>query len=119
MKGKDLFFGSDGKLRSGWRFGIFVAAYFAATIFIVPITISLIYSMQLQGAKVFLISSIASLFPAVVIAWLCGKYLEQRPFRALGMSFTGGWLSHLVIGFVFGAITLCVAIGIAVTLVSR
>ena len=113
MKANDLFFGIDGKLRSGWRFGIFVAAYFAATIFIVPIVVSIIYALQLQSAKVFLISSTASLIPAVIIGWLCGKYLEQLPFRALGMSLTSGWLRHLLIGFVIGAITLCLAIAIA------
>jgi membrane protease YdiL (CAAX protease family) len=113
MKAHDIFFGGDDKLRSGWRFAIFVTAYFAATIFIVPIAVGVIYALQLQGGKAFLISSVASLIPAVVIGWLCGKYLERLPFGALGMSFTGGWLRHLLIGFVLGAITLCVPIGIA------
>lgn len=113
MKANDIFFGSDGRLRSGWRFAIFVAAFFAATILVVPITVSVIYTMQLQGAKVFLISSIASLIPAIVIGWLCGKYLEHLPFRVLGMSLTGRWLQHLVLGLVLGAVSLCVTIGIA------
>ena len=113
MKAQDIFFGSDGKLRSGWRFATFVAAYIAMSIVIVPIGVSLMYGMKLQGAAVFLISSITSLIPAVIVAWLCGKYLEQLPFRTLGMSLTDGWLQHLFIGSVFGAITLCLGIAIA------
>jgi membrane protease YdiL (CAAX protease family) len=113
MNGHDIFFGGNGKLRSGWRFGIFVAAYIFASIFIALIVGALVLGLALQGASLFLISSVASLIPALVLGWLCGKFFERLPFKALGTSFTAGWAKHFLIGSLLGAVTLLVAVGIA------
>ncbi len=113
MKTRDIFFGANAKLRSGWRFAVFVSAYIVAAIILSPLVIGLVQALQLQGARVYLLSSFISLIPALVIGWLCGKYLEGLPFRALGASFTRGWLTHLLLGFLIGAATLGFAIGIA------
>jgi membrane protease YdiL (CAAX protease family) len=49
----------------------------------------------------------------LVIGWLCGKWLEGLPFRALGAWFTGGWWQHILLGLLIGAITLGIAISVA------
>lgn len=113
MNARDIFFGSDGKLRSGWRFGIFAALYIFASVFVVMIVGALAYSFILQGPSLFLFSSIASLIPALVLGWLCGKYLEGLPFRALGASLTRGWLRHFVIGSLLGVASFGLAAAIA------
>lgn len=50
---------------------------------------------------------------AVTLGWLCGKYLEDLPFRALGVWFTKNWLKDLSVGLVLGAATLIFAVLIA------
>jgi hypothetical protein len=45
-----------------------------------------------------------------VIGWLCGKYLEGLPFRALGAWFTGGWAVHLIAGIIIGTATIALAV---------
>jgi membrane protease YdiL (CAAX protease family) len=113
METHDIFFGGDGKLRSGWRFGIFAAAYLFASIFVALLVGALVVGLAIQGASLFLVSSIASLLPALVLGWLCGKFLEGLPFKALGASFTSGWFKHLLIGSFLGASTLSFAVAIA------
>jgi membrane protease YdiL (CAAX protease family) len=62
-----------------------------------------------------LVNSLVILVPALFIGWLCGKYLERLPFKALGASFSGLWLINLLLGLVIGAVTLMIAIGLAMT----
>jgi membrane protease YdiL (CAAX protease family) len=113
MKAHDIFFGTDGKLRSGWRFAIFVAAYIFVSVLIALIVGALVFGFALQGSSLFLVSSIASLIPALVLGWLCGKFLERLPFKALGASFTAGWFKHFLIGSLLGSATLSFAVAIA------
>jgi membrane protease YdiL (CAAX protease family) len=115
METHDIFFGGDGKLRSGWRFGIFAAVYIFFSIVIAFIVGAFVFGFALRGASLFLISSFASLIPALVLGWLCGKLLEGLPFRALGASLTSGWFKHFLIGSVLGAATLSLAVAIAAT----
>jgi membrane protease YdiL (CAAX protease family) len=109
----DLFYGPDDKLRSGWRFAIFAAVLIFATIIVWVVVGLIVFSFELRGASLFLVSSIASLIPALAIGWLCGKFLEGLPFRALGASFTSGWARHLLIGSIIGAATLALAVGVS------
>ena len=113
MKANDIFFGSDGKLRSGWRFAIFAVAYIFVSIGLTVPTAAVVIGLRLQGPDVFLISSIVSLIPALVIGWLCGRFLEGVPYRALGASFNHGWAKHFLVGSVLGALSLSFASGIA------
>ena len=62
----------------------------------------------------FVTSGVLMLIPALLVGWLCGKYLEGLPFRALGAWFTKRWLVHLVLGIVVGAATLGLAVLITV-----
>ena len=44
---------------------------------------------------------------------MCGKLLEKLPYKALGAAFTDGWLKHLLLGIIIGAVTLSFAVLIA------
>lgn len=111
-----IFFGEDGLLRSGWRAAIFLFLFtFSAG------TLGFLGQAALAGVipegfglgLKFLINSVLSLIPALVLGWLCGKYLENLPISALGASFAGKWLRNLVVGSVLGFLTLVAAVTIA------
>ena len=84
----DIFLGTDDKLRSGWRFAIFVLSFLIAagslsTLMIISFR-DLLQPGEEPGASWLMISSLTMLVPALLIGWLCGKYLEGLPFEALG-----------------------------------
>ncbi|MEP7148402.1 MAG: CPBP family intramembrane glutamic endopeptidase, partial [Acidobacteriota bacterium] len=112
-----IFFDQTLRLRSGWRFAVFCVAFvFAAMIIGVAVAVllsSLSVPLEPGSATYFLANSSPMLVPAMLVGWLCGKYLEALPFRALGASFTKGWLRHLLAGILFGAGTVSVAVLIA------
>ena len=106
-----------GRVRSGWRAGVFIFSFVFAAI-ILGIMGQLILRAvgidALPGSPLFLATNgVLSLTPAIVLGWLCGKYFENLPFRALGASFTSGWLRHFLVGCLVGAATLGVAVAIA------
>ncbi len=115
MKTRDIFLGEDGKLRSGLRFAIFTSLFAGAVAVLGVIAGALIYALPSPPSTgtVFILNGLLGLVPAILIGWLCGKYLEGLPFRALGVWFTSGWLKHFVSGMLIGSATLVVAIGIA------
>ena len=119
MNFNDIFFDSAGRVRSGWRVAIFVVAFVTAaiattTVAFVALSLTSVLVPGAGSALSLLANGIATLVPALAIAWLCGKYLDHVPFRALGAWFTRGWLGHLVAGVFVGAVTLALAVGIAV-----
>ncbi|MEO8649062.1 MAG: type II CAAX endopeptidase family protein [Acidobacteriota bacterium] len=116
-----ILFDRWGLLRSGWRFAIFVAAFTLAAIIISMLgaaVYSIIYSAtgtagELPTPVARILQGLPLLAAALIIGWLCTKFLEKLPPRALGASFTPGWLSHLMLGIVFGGGSLLLAILIA------
>jgi membrane protease YdiL (CAAX protease family) len=111
-------FGSDGKLRSGWRFAIFVAAFiFFGLVFGTAAMLigTVVFGPPEPGSAIFLtINGIVSLIIALVAGWLCGKYLEGLSFDAIGASFKGRWLLNLAVGLVGGAATFAIGAGVGV-----
>ena len=116
MNSVNIFYGSDGKLRSGWRFAIFVFAFvfFGLTFGTAAIAIMSVASGPAQpgGGTFLVINSIVSLAVALIAGWLCGKYLEALPFEALGASLNRRWATHLLAGLAGGAVTFAVGAGI-------
>ncbi|MBK8467458.1 MAG: CPBP family intramembrane metalloprotease [Chloracidobacterium sp.] len=112
-----ILFDNSHKLRSGWRAAIFLFVFaFAATLF------GLIASSALNANEhdtsqpsniSFTVNAIVTLLSALLAGWLCGRLLEQLPFSALGAAFTKGWLKHLLLGILIGAVTLGFAVLIA------
>lgn len=112
-----LFNEKSGLLRSGWRAVIFLVVYGLFTALLAVFTQMLLSAMHInrgRGYAVhFVTNALVSLAPAIVIGWLCGKYLESLPYRTIGAAFSRGWLKHLSYGLVIGAFTLTLAVAIA------
>ena len=112
-----IFIDKNGTLRSGWRAAIFLFAFIFASVILGTIVQAFFYVVFPDGQVGQLLSltfnSLAAFVPAIVIGWLCGKWLEKLPFSALGASFTNGWLKHLALGLLVGSITLTFAVLIA------
>jgi uncharacterized protein len=120
MNPAEIFINRMGRLRSGWRFLIFLLSFLFLSDLISSI-IKLILSNfgidYIPGTFLFIsVNSPVSFILAILLGWLWGKHLEDLPFRALGAWFTKNWLKDLILGFLFGALTLGFAILIAVLL---
>lgn len=118
MKFGDFLFNQNGRLRSGWRFLIFLLSFIFIGGLFSLIALSVFAGMSMeaaQGSMAFLLANgLLSLIPALGLGWLCGKYMEGLPFRALGAWFVEGWLRHLTVGVLFGAVAITAAALIAV-----
>lgn len=106
-----VFFDSMGRLRSGWRFLIFILLF---SLFVLPLAAAVNFILstlpigyQPNGLLMIVVNFGITLFLALGVGWLCGKLLEGLPFRALGAAFTGAWLKDLCLGMIIGGITLC------------
>ena len=113
MKPEAIFINEFGRLRSGWRFTIFLILFvcfsgiFGATAEF-AMRQSAIDSIQ-ESVIYTLVNSSVSFFAVLLVGWFCGKYLENLPFRALGAWFTRNWLNDLGLGLFFGALSVSVA----------
>ncbi len=66
-----------------------------------------------NGLSGFVVPNFILLTLSIFIGWLCGKFLESLPFRALGCWFTKNWLKDLFFGLALGAISILFATSIA------
>jgi membrane protease YdiL (CAAX protease family) len=118
MNIQTIFFNDFGRLRSGWRFAIFLFLFIFFGVLFQIITDAILKILPIgYSSQSFLnlsIGSFTSLSVAIIAGWLCGKYLENLPFRALGVWFTKNWLKDLVLGLIFGAAAVSFAVLIAV-----
>jgi uncharacterized protein len=107
-----IFFDSKRRLRSGWRFVIFVVGFvIVAALLLIPISLAFPRESRVPTSRTFLaVSNAAILAAALLVGWFCNRYLERLPFEALGSSVTVGWLSRFAIGFIAGALTIGVAV---------
>ena len=114
-----IFVNDHGVPRSGWRVVIYLAAYALATAVMAGVVFSVARIPQNGFGDDALyyagITALVTLFPAIVMGWLCERRLEGLPFRALGVAFSADWFRHLVSGLMLGAATLSVVIVIAMS----
>lgn len=110
-------FNNNGILRSGWRASIFLFFFILTAAILGLLSTSVLDNVGVTTASApriyFFVYGVASLIPAVIIGWLCGRYLEKVPFEALGISFSGWWLWNLAMGSLAGVATLSLAVLIA------
>lgn len=108
-----VFINSYGRLRSGWRFAVFLLALFLLSgvfgVIFGAISYYLPIGFSPTGLPGFLVPQFILLTLAIFIGWLCGKYLEGLPFRALGAWFTKNWLKDFGLGLLFGAVSIGLA----------
>ncbi len=115
-----IFFNSAGRLRSGWRVLIFVAL-FAGILFLFTAVLRAIYALLLNIAPNLVPpSTIDDLIfrllyggTALLAGYICMRWLEGLPWRALGLSPHPRWLRDLLFGSVIGIAALTLATIIA------
>jgi membrane protease YdiL (CAAX protease family) len=114
---RQLTFNSDGRLRSGWRFLIFLISFSVVSTFLgagVLVGLSnLPIGFDDKSLLFLVVVNLLSFLCALIIGWLCGKFLEGLPLRALGWTFSNQWLKHLVFGLAAGTFAILLAGAIA------
>ncbi|MHB1049364.1 MAG: CPBP family intramembrane glutamic endopeptidase [Bacteroidota bacterium] len=99
---KSLFYNPEIEyLRSGWRIGIFVLIFFGCTIVIGLPTIFLlkqVFDVRSMALQMFL-----TYVALTVATWVMLRFIDKRPFRSVGLTFTSPWLLHLTQGTLLGA----------------
>ena len=113
MKPAEIFFNEFGRLRSGWRFIVFMLSLFLLTGAvggaIGAIVIYLPIGFSKSSLLGFLAPNLILLTVVIFLGWLCGKLFEDLPFRALGAWFTNNWLKDFVLGNLLGAASIGLA----------
>ena len=120
MNDFNLFFNRAGRLRSGWRFTIFVFAFivaFMAALLVLRFGLAFVlpaerYEHFFESNWGFIAQGVMLLSCATLVGWLCGLVLEDMPWRALGWAAHRGWARDLLIGSLFGAASIVVAAGL-------
>lgn len=120
MDFRSTFFDETGRIRSGWRFAIFCVGFVCVAVIVGGLVGA---ALRVLGLRLYVLEEtlvgqaatvmIPPLTGALSVGWLCGRYLEGLPFRAIGAWFTKGWLRNLICGIFFGAATLSLAVLIA------
>lgn len=114
---ESIFTNNYGRLRSGWRAGIFVLIFlfFAVGWGVVEEMVTSISALGINGDGLLFWSASLGFFlvVATVAGLLCGKLLEGLPLKTLGWTIYRGWFIHLISGFIIGAATLAFACLIA------
>jgi membrane protease YdiL (CAAX protease family) len=97
---RKAFINDFGRLRSGWRLLIYCAAVFFLLVLLTAFASGYIYRIGL-------------LICALGAGYLCAHFLEELPWKSLGLTFHRGWLRDLAIGSAVGFVSLALAVGIA------
>jgi membrane protease YdiL (CAAX protease family) len=117
---KQVFINSAGRLRSGWRVLIFILL-FVVLLFLLGGVVRLAYAAGLLLAPTStiggflqnLIFRLVLLAAALIAGYICARWLEGLPWRALGLSLHSGWLRDFLFGSVIGIASLAFATVIA------
>ncbi|MCU1264846.1 MAG: protease, amino terminal family [Acidobacteria bacterium] len=108
------FLNKAGRLRSGWRLGLYALA-FAASMFLfgslvrVAFVISERLHLTIGSFLENIVYRLVLLAAALLAGWVCNRWLEGLPWRALGLAFHAGWIRDLLIGSIIGATSLAIA----------
>jgi len=113
MNFKTIFFNDFGRVRSGWRFTIFLLSFFLTSIVLMSFGVAILSALPL-GFTSFSLESFVLEFSVVAavalfFGWLYGRIFEDLPFRALGFGLTKNWFKNLIYGFAIGAASLAFA----------
>lgn len=110
---RQIFYNEFGRVRSGWRAVIFLLAFSLFAGFFGGLINLLLLDFNFESDKNtfwhFVFPNAILLVFSLFVGWLCGKFLENVPFRALGCWFTKNWLKNLLLGSGLGTITILLA----------
>lgn len=120
MHPNELFVNASGQLRSAWRLVIFVVVYLII-LFLLTSAVRLLYAFAINavperiGRDYFQnpVFRLMLLIAALAAGYICTRWLEGLPWRALGLWFHTAWLRDLAFGSLIGFFSLALATGIA------
>ena len=115
-----IFVNNVGRLRSGWRLGVFVGV-FALLMFVITGGARLVYALALYfapsitppGHVADLVFRVILLTSSLGAGYICARLLEGLPWRSLGLTLHSRWLRDLLVGSAIGAGSLALAAAIA------
>jgi membrane protease YdiL (CAAX protease family) len=120
MSLNQVFINPVGRLRSGWRVLIFALIFLILLILMgmlakkgSELAIQLTPSRGLAHYLEKLIIRLVLLLAALLAGYVCTRWLEGLPWRALGLSLHAGWLRDLLVGSLIGIASLALATAIA------
>ncbi len=116
-----IFLNDFGRLRSGWRVVIFVAAFIAISLILTTVLrVAYVIALQITSTRpqsqfvAEMIFRLSLLGAALGAGYFCARFLEGLPWRSLGLTFHARWLRDLLIGSAVGFGSLVVAVAIAI-----
>ena len=117
---KQVFINSAGRLRSGWRLLIFVLILFVLSAVFGVVTRKafqpLVHFVPRSGVAHYLenfIFRLIFLIVALLAGFICTRFLEGLPWRALGLWLHASWARDFLFGSVIGIVSLALATAIA------
>ncbi|HKB68943.1 MAG TPA: type II CAAX endopeptidase family protein [Pyrinomonadaceae bacterium] len=117
---KKVFINSAGRLRSGWRLLIFVLILVVLTLLFGAVTkavfIVAVRFVPSSGLAHYLenfIFRLIFLLVALLAGFICTRFLEGLPWRALGLWLHARWARDFLFGSVIGIVSLALATAIA------
>lgn len=123
MNLKQVFINSVGRLRSGWRLLIFIFVYLCL-LFLLSTAARLVYAIALNvapgpnlrglgGYLENIVFRLILLAASLGAGYICTRWLEGLPWRALGLWLHLGWWRDLFVGSLIGVASLALATAIA------
>ena len=117
---QQVFTNQAGRLRSGWRLVTFALIYIAL-LFLVSTAVRIFYVIAsliapgLRPGPYFenIVFRLILLAAALVVGYLCTRWLEDLPWRAMGLSLHARWLRDFFVGSIIGVASLALSTGIA------
>ena len=117
---RNIFINKFGRLRSGWRVLLFIAAVTAISLLVTTLLRVAYVFVQLAAPQLRqppyvadMLFRLSMLAAALIAGYLCARLLERLPWRSLGLTLHAGWFRDLLIGCVVGFVSLALAVGIA------
>ena len=110
MNAQDIFFNEFGRLRSGWRFTVFLVSYMIFTASLSVGFVTFLTALPIGAGENSLLTMLGSFFIAaacaVFLGWFYANNLEDLPFRSLGLWRTKNWFKNLLFGLLIGAVSI-------------
>jgi membrane protease YdiL (CAAX protease family) len=116
---REIFFGQDGRIRSGWRALTFLLSFMLVASLMIFLTLIVLAQVGSFGETktsylTLTIPFAVSAVIAIVLGWAYGRLFESLPFESLGLEVSRNGAKHFLIGMVVGSIAIGSAMLIAV-----
>lgn len=120
MNLRQVFINSAGRLRSGWRLLVFVlllavlsVLFGAATKVVSQLAVNFVPSSEVARYIENVIFRVEFLLVVLIAGFVCTRWLEGLPWRALGLWFHARWARDFFFGSIIGVASLALATAIA------